>query len=550
MTRTLAPLALVAAALLAASCSSHATPAPAVTYPDKDRAAAAQALLSGPDWYRHAVFYEVDVRSFQDSNGDGIGDLKGLTSRLDELKSLGIDALWLMPIMPTPFVDSGYDVADYEDVSPDYGALGDLDALLAAAHPRGMRVMPDLALTPPPDQHAWFRHPRPPTTSAHADWYIWSDTPSDPNIGCGTFSAQFGSSAWQLDATRNQYYFHRFYAGQPDLNYRNPAVVKATLDVARFWLDRGVDGFRCDVIGLLVESATGCDMIPETQDYIRQLRAVLDSYPNRAMVAESTNYSSAAAYFGNGKDMFHMAFNFDYGYFWSMPFSGTLASAVEKPFLDSQKLNPQGAQDALVIGSHDVGRAYDAARGIQSRWERAAFVQMTMPGTPYVYYGEELALQSGSTAVVDTRDYARTPMVWAKADPNHGFTTGSKPWIPFGANADQTSLEGEKGDPSSTYSYYEQLLAIRRGREAFGTGSLQVLTVDDPSIALWVRASSDETYVMAMSMDEEDAHSGTAQGANLPGDAELLFGSATLTRSGADAHVSVPAAGYAIFRVR
>jgi alpha-glucosidase len=545
--------ALATSVLLALLCAckgdaTTSTP-PGPTYPEKDRAAEATKLLTGPDWYRNAVFYEVYVRSLQDSNGDGIGDLKGLTSRLDDLKALGVDALWLMPIMPTAFVDSGYDVSDYVNINPDYGTLDDFDALTKAAHDRGMRVMIDLVLNHTSDQHAWFKDSRSSKTSAKADWYVWSDTPGRSDIGCGTFSAQFGDSAWTLAPERGQYYFHRFYSGQPDLNYRNPEVVKATLDAAKFWLDRGVDGFRCDVIALLYESATGCDMIPETKAYIQQLRTLVDGYPNRVMVAESTDYSSAARYFGNGKDMFHMAFNFAYGYFWGLPFNGTRADRVAAPFLGSQTNNPAGAQDALVIGSHDVARAFVQAQEIPSRWRRAAFVQMTMPGTPFVYYGEELALRPGNAKVVDGRDFARTPMPWTKAGPTYGFTTG-KPWLAFGDAVDTTNLEVEKADPSSDYAFYKSLLALRRGRSAFGTGAMSILTVDDPSILLYTRASADEEYVMVVGMDESDAHTGTAQGANLPGDAQLLFGDATLVRDGKDAKVTVPAAGMAIFRVK
>ncbi len=538
------------ALLLAASCKNDNAPAaaPEVRYPEKDRAAEASRLLTGADWYRHAVFYEVNIRSFQDTNGDGIGDLKGLTSRLDDLKALGVDALWLMPMYPTPFVDSGYDIADYQDISPDYGTLADFDALIAAAHARGIRVMTDLVLNHTSDQHAWFKESRSSKTNPKADWYVWSDTPSDPNNGCGTANDTFGKDAWKLDPTRNQYYFHRFYAGQPDLNYRNPEVVKATLDVARFWLDRGVDGFRCDVIALLYESATKCDFIPETQAYIKQLRAVLDTYKDRTMVAESTDYSGSSAYYGSGKDMFHMAFNFSYGYLWGLPFAGTLAASVAKPFEQALAKNPAGAQDALPIGSHDVNRAFVAAREIESRWLRAAFVQMTMPGTPYIYYGEELALRPGTQVVVDGRDVARTPMLWSKGA-GFGFTTG-KPWIAFGADPEKTNLEAEKADPKSTYSFYRKLLAVRRGREAFGAGALKILPADDSSVLVYTRSSNDETYVMALGMDEEDAHTTTVAGANLPGDAQLLFGEGTLTREGTSAKVTIPAAGMAIFRVR
>lgn len=542
-------LAGTVALLLLASCSSDATDAPAKpTYAEKDRTAEAKRLLTGPDWYRHAVFYEVNIRSFQDSDGDGIGDLKGLITRLDQLRALGVDALWLMPMYPTPFVDSGYDIADYRDINREYGTLAQFDELLAAAHARGMRVMIDLVLNHTSDQHAWFTESRSSKTNPKADWYIWRDTPGDPDIGCGTVNDTFGKDAWKLDPTRNQYYFHRFYAGQPDLNYRNPEVVAATLDVAKFWLERGVDGFRCDVIALLYESKDGCDFIPETREYIRKLRALVDGYPDRAMVAESTDYSGSSDYYGNGKDMFHMAFNFQYGYLWGLPFAGNAAKNVARPFEDSAKKNPAGAQDALVIGSHDVNRAFVAAREIESRWLRAAFVQLTMPGTPFIYYGEELALRPGTQVVVDGRDSARTPMLWSKGA-GFGFTTG-KPWIAFGAEPETTNLEVEKDDPKSTYSFYRKLLSVRRGREAFGRGALQILPADDPSVLFYTRASSDETYVMVVAMDEEEGHTATVAGANLPGDAQLLFGEGSLVREGSAAKVTMPAAGTAIFRVR
>lgn len=535
---------------LVASCKNDAEDpaAPNVQYPEKDRAAEATRLLTGADWYRHAVFYEVNIRSFVDSNGDGIGDLKGLISKLDDLKALGVDALWLMPMYPTPFIDSGYDIADYVDINKDYGTLAEFDTLVKESHARGIRVMTDLVLNHTSDEHAWFKESRSSKDNPKADWYIWSDTPGKPDIGCGTVNDTFGKEAWKLDPTRNQYYFHRFYPGQPDLNYRNPEVVKATLDVAKFWLDRGVDGFRCDVIALLYESATKCDFIPETQEYIRKLRALVDTYKDRVMIAESTDYSGSSAYYGTGKDMFHMAFNFSYGYLWGLPFASTVAANIAKPFEQAQVKNPPGAQDGLVIGSHDVNRAFVAAREIESRWLRAAFVQMTMPGTPYVYYGEELALRPGTQVVVDGRDTARTPMLWSKGA-GFGFTTG-KPWIAFGAEPEKTNLEVEKGDPKSTYSFYKKLLGVRRGREAFGTGALKFLSADDPTVLVYTRSTADETYVMVVSMDEEDAHTATIANASLPGDAQLLFGEGSLVRAGAAARVTIPAAGTALFRVR
>jgi len=528
-------------------CTSSSSSPPEPVYPEKDRAAEAARLLSGPDWYRHAVFYEVYVRSLQDSGGDGIGDLRGLAVRLDDLKALGVDALWLMPIMPSPLADSGYDVSDYRAIHPDYGTMADLDALLAAAHARGMRVMLDLVLNHTSVEHAWFQESRQDRTNPRADWYVWSDTPSSPDIPCAQVPT-FGTTAWTWDAVRGQYYFHRFFPSQPDLNYWNPEVAAATLDVVRFWLDRGVDGFRCDVIGLLYESQAGCSMIPETSAYIRELRGVLDGYRDRTMVAEPTFFGSTAPYFGGGRDMFHMAFDFDFAFGWTTYFEGSAAQPVADHFAAVQQGLPAGAQNAIQLGNHDLPRAYERTNGIASRWRRAAIVQATMPGTPFLYYGEELALRPGTQVVVDGRDHARTPMPWS-ADPGLGFTTG-QPWIAFGADAARTSLAVERADPDGEYAFYKGLLALRRGREAFGTGTLRLLPTDDPSILLYVRESPDETYVVAVGMDERAAHVGIAPGANLPGDPRRLLGNATLAREGTSARVTVPPAGTGVFRVR
>lgn len=538
-------LAAVFAAALAACAPSSSGP----IYPEKDRAAEAARLLSGPEWYRHSIFYEVYVRSFQDSGGDGIGDLPGLAARLDDLAALGVNALWLMPIMPSPFADSGYDVSDYRDVDSDYGTLADLEALLAAAHARHMRVFMDLVLNHTSVAHPWFQESRQSRTNPKADWYVWSDTPGRADVPCGPIPS-FGTSAWTWDPVRGQYYFHRFYPAQPDLNYWNPDVVAATLDVARFWLDRGVDGFRCDAIGLLYESAAGCDLLPETVAYIRQLRQLLDASPGRVMVAEPTGFGPPAPFFGNGQDMFHMAFDFDYGFLWDAFLAGASAQPIADHFMAAHQADPPAAQHALSIGSHDLPRAFERAKGIASRWRRAALLQMTMPGTPFVYYGEELALRPGWQAVVDGRDRARTPMLWSMSDPiGWGFTTG-QPWIAFGAEPEQTNLEIERGDPGSEYSFYRSLLDLRRGREAFGTGSLRILAVDDPSVLLYVRESADETYVVAVGMDEGAWHTGVASDAALPGDPERLFGDAGLARDGTAARVVVPPAGMGVFRVR
>jgi alpha-glucosidase len=546
--RSLASLAVISALLLpACGGDDEEEPKSEPTFPEKDWQAESTALLTGPDWYRHAVVYEVYVRSFQDSDGDGIGDLPGLTSRLDELQELGVDALWLMPIMPTAFKDSGYDVSDYEDVNPDYGTLADFDALLTAAHDRNMRVIIDLVLNHTSDQHAWFVESRADQTNPKADWYVWSDTPSDPNNGCTTDSPIFGDEPWTLDPVRGQYFFHRFYPEQPDLNYRNPEVVAAALDVARFWLDRGVDGFRCDVIELLVESATDCGFLDETKDIVRQLRTVLDGYDERVMVAEPSNLSDASPLFGNGNDMFHMAFHFGYGYFWGFPFGSGSANGITQTFQSSLDTYPAGAQDALVIGSHDVPRAYATALGDETKTRRAAAIQLTVAGTPFIYYGDELGLRPGTTEVVDSRDAARTPMLWSK-EAGFGFSNAT-PWIPFGPDAELTNLEVERADPNSTYEFYRTLLELRRGRKVWGTGTFTLLDTGSEQVFAFLREDDFMGYVVAINMTEE-AQKVSVQSESFVGPAGRVFGVGSLATAGQTATLSLPANGYGVFRFR
>lgn len=516
--------------------------------PERDWEAEATALLTGPDWYRHAVFYEVYVRSFQDSDGDGIGDLPGLTSRLDELRALGVDALWLMPIMPTPFFDSGYDVADYEAINPDYGTMEDFDVLLAEAHARGMRVIIDLVLNHTSVDHAWFQSSRAAPTGPMGDYYIWSDTPSHPDVGCGVHQPIFGDSAWELDEARGQYYFHRFYPEQPDLNYRDPAVVEATLDVARYWLDRGVDGFRCDVISLLYESADDCGFLDETKAYIAQLRGVVDEYPGAVLVAEPTDFADTAPYFGDGTDMFHMVFNFGYGYFWGFHFGAYSAAPIIEAFQPALTSYPAGAQEALVIGSHDVPRALSSALGDETRHRRAALIQLTMRGTPFLYYGEEVSLRAGTDQVVDNRDAARTPLPWTAAAPGYDFTTG-EPWLAFAPGAEETNVETQAADAASTYGFYRSALALRRGRAVFGTGEVTILSSDNDAVLAVLRDDGDLAYLVAINITSEP-QTAKLSGANLPTSGQRELGEGSLEASGADATVTVAGSQGVVFRLR
>ena len=533
-------------AALVASCSAGtpSTPHPP-THPTPEQSARAAELLTGPNWYRHAVFYEVYTRSFTDSTNDGIGDLAGLTTRLDYLQDLGVDAIWLMPIMPTAFKDSGYDVSDYRGISADYGDMAAFDALLAAAHARKMRVMMDLVLNHTSSEHPWFKDSRASKTGPKADWYVWSDTPSRPDIGCGTFGPTFGDSAWTLEPARGQYYFHRFYPEQPDLNYRNPAVVAETLDTAKFWLEKGVDGFRCDVIGLLFESAAGCDMIPETVDYIKRLRALLDQYPGRAMVAEAS-IGGATPYFGSGKDMFHMAFNFPYGYFWGLAFLSHNRKLVYDALDTVATTYPAGAQDGMVIGSHDVPRAWSKATGLAWRQQRAVEISMFSKGTPYVYYGEELGLHDGTAVVVDSRDSSRAPMPWTKAA-GHGFSA-AKPWLAFAEAADDTNVETEAADPNSMLSFYRALLAFRRGHPVWGTGDLKMVPLDNPSVLAFVRRDAEEAYLVTVNLSE-DPQEGTAQATDVTAPGQVVWGDGQASIAGGKLNVKLAGTGSAVFKL-
>lgn len=549
--RWLLPFAMLVGSL--GGCSSSSSPPtedPVVakprppTHATPEQDARAAKLLAGPDWYRHAVFYEVNVRSFTDTNGDGIGDLPGLTSRLDYLRGLGVDALWLMPIMPSPFKDSGYDISDYRGIDPAYGDMAAFDALLAAAHERGIRVVLDLVLNHTSSEHAWFKDSRSSKSAAKADWYVWSDTPGRADIGCGTVPG-FEGSAWTFEPARSQYYFHRFYPGQPDLNYRNPEVVAETLDIARFWLDKGVDGFRCDVIGMLYESAAACEMIPETADYIRKLRAVLDEVPNRAMVAESSPFG-ATEYFGSGKDMFHLAFNFPFGFFWSAAFAAENSNLVVSALGNALASYPPGAQEASIIGSHDVLRAWDKDGGQEWRQRRAVEITMFTKATPFVYYGEELDLRGGKGVVVDWRDSARTPMPWTSAA-GHGFST-AKPWLAFGDAAEQTNVEAEDADPDSMLSFYRSLLAFRRGNAAWGTSEMHLVALDNPALLAFVRRDGEHAYLVVESFSE-DAQEGLGSASEVTAPGAVVWGAGQAVIEGSHVRVSVPATGSAVFEL-
>lgn len=460
--------------------------------------------FQGPDWYRDVVFYQIWVRSYMDSNGDGIGDLRGIIQKLDYIKSLSVGALWLSPFYPTPYFDSGYDVADYRAIDPAYGTLEDFKELLAQAHARGLRVFSDLVMNHTSSQHPWFVESSSGKDNPKQDWYIWAD---EPNLPCKP-QFGFGDNPWTLVQSRNQYYFHQFYPQQPDLNYRNPEVADAMLDVARFWLDLGVDGFRVDAIYTLFEDLPGsvpdedfvCAHHPLTHQYLQRLRSLLSEYPQKASLAEVWGGSKiTGGYFGDGGNEFHMALSFD--------IEAGIQSAlmVGVPAVLLQKLEvaqaalPAGGQYGLFLSSHDWARVMESVGGDLQRAKLAAVLLMTLPGTPILYYGDEVAVGGGTDVVVDKRDYWRTPMPWDQTE-KVGFTTGT-PWISPSQGQDKASVAVQESDPDSVLNLYRKLIALRNRLAVFGSGSFEALPPPGKSGKVLVFARQQEARVAVVCLN-------------------------------------------------
>ncbi len=474
------------------------------------------------DWWRQGVMYQVYPRSFQDTDGDGIGDLPGVTGRLDHLNdgtpgSLGIDAIWLSPFYPSPMADYGYDVADYCDVHPEYGTLADFDEMLREAHARGIRVLVDFVPNHTSDRHPWFEAARSSRTDPHRDWYVWRDPGPDggpPNNWRSVFPAV--GAAWTLDPASGQYYLHSFLPQQPDLNWWNPDVRAAMHDVLRFWLDRGVDGFRIDVAHKMsrdpdlrdnpAEALDGRapagvrrdEDWPEVHTILREFRQLLDTCDDRMAIGEVAVYDPGrlVAYFGDALDELHLVFNFS---FLEQPWR---AEAFRDSVDRYERLLPPGAWPVYTLANHDNPRArsrYEetpdavppdgpglhvaraGAGGTGSgetvgmrRARVAAMMLLTLRGTPFLYYGEEIGQADGEVPpdlVVDVhgRDPERTPMQW-DGTAGTGFTTG-KPWLPIGSEAQVVNVAAQRGDPRSLLSLYRNLAWFRKGSAALRSGS-------------------------------------------------------------------------------
>ena len=481
-------------------------------------------------WYKDAVFYELYVRAFYDGNSDGHGDFKGLIQKLDYLQELGIDCIWLLPIYPSPLLDDGYDVADFCSIHPNYGSLDDFKAMLDEAHKRGLRVITDLILNHTSDQHPWFQEARTSKDSPKRDYYVWSDT-DQKYKGARIIFVDSQTSNWEFDSQTDQYYWHRFFAHQPDLNYDNPQVQQAMLDVVKFWLDLGIDGFRADAVPYLFErEGTPCENLPETHAYLKRLRTFMDThYPGRILLSEANQWpEDTRPYFGDG-DEFHMAFHFPV-----MPrIFMSLARGDSQPIFDILARTPpipESCQWCTFLRCHDeltLEMVTEKERafmwdfyapdlrmrlnlGIRRRLaplldndrrkiELANSILFTLPGSPTIYYGDEIGM--GDNIWLEDRDGLRTPMQWSD-DENAGFSTvhPSRLYSPviddeaFGYQ--KVNVQTQRNDPSSTFHTMRKMIAYRKKHKSFGRGVCQFLHPDSTSVLAYIRHYKSETIVV------------------------------------------------------
>ncbi len=449
------------------------------------------------EWWQSGIIYQIYPRSFQDSNGDGVGDLPGITNRLDYLRWLGVDAIWISPIYPSPMADFGYDVSDYTGIHPMFGTLEDFDQLVAAAHERGLRVLLDYVPNHTSDQHPWFLESRSSRDNPKRDWYIWRDAApggGPPN----NWLSSFGGGAWDWDEKTSQYYYHAYLKEQPDLNWRNPAVRKAMLDVLRFWLDRGVDGFRVDALRQVMKddefrdnppnpnytpdqgpyhsllSVYSTDR-PEVHDVVRDLRRVMDDYPNQLMIGELyLPLERLVRYYGDNNDGVHLPANFH------LILTSWNAADIAALVDTYEGLLPESAWPNWVLGNHDRHRIASRVGPEQARV--AAMLLLTLRGTPTLYYGDEIGMHDVSIppdAVQDPfelnvpglglgRDPERTPMQW-DAHPHSGFSETS-PWLPLADDFKKINVATERDDPRSMLTLHRRLLELRRRKLALAVG--------------------------------------------------------------------------------
>ena len=476
-------------------------------------------------WWEGAVIYQIYPRSFADSNGDGVGDLPGILAHLDHLAgtdaSLGVDAIWLSPIYPSPLHDFGYDIANYTDVAAEFGTLADLDQFVEACHARGVRVIMDLVPCHTSTAHPWFLESRASRHNPKRDWYIWAD-PTPGGAAPNNWISAFGAPSWEWDEATGQYFLHTFYPEQPNLNWRNPQVVAAMHDVMRFWYERGIDGFRVDAIQAAVvddqlrdnppfqrpssipglggrhgqEPLWNVDR-PETHDVVRGLRRVTDEYPGRVLIGEVyAPVERLAGYLGHGRDdEFHLAWNFE-------PLltpwvTSEFALAIER----AEALHPADAWPSYALSNHDNPR--HATRYGRHRARLAALILLTLRGVPTLYMGEEIgmvdhpALPPGVRFDRAGRDAQRTPMQWDPS-PGAGFSSGS-PWLPL-VDPSEANVADQRDDPRSLLSLYRGLIAARQGSVALARGEHRSIFGLAENVLAWRRDTPEEQVLVLVNM--------------------------------------------------
>jgi alpha-glucosidase len=494
-------------------------------------------VLDHREWWRGAVIYQIYPRSFADGNGDGVGDLPGITARLDYVTGLGADAIWLSPIFPSPMADFGYDVADYLDVDPLFGTIEDLDLLVAQAHARGLRVILDLVPNHTSDEHPWFVDARSSRESRYRDWYIWRDGRADgspPN----NWQSYFGGSAWEWDGRTAQFYLHLFDRKQPDLNWRNPRVREAIYEVVRFWFDRGIDGLRIDVLWLLVKDAEfrdnppspplrpgeyewsrydrpGFEDRPEVHDIVREMRSVADEYDQRVLIGEIyLPLERLVRYYGDHLSGIHLPFNFGLITIprWD---ATTIAELIER----YEAALPAGAAPNWVLGNHDVPRIATRAGAAGARL--ALMLLLSLRGTVTCYYGDEIGLQNANippdrvsdpqarigsdpqARIGKSRDGARTPMQWDASD-SAGFSPPQiQPWLPLTDDHRERNVDAQDKDPASELNLFRQLVRLRRESPALAHGSYRAVVAGDHDFLVYVREHQDERDLVALNFASE-----------------------------------------------
>ncbi len=485
-------------------------------------------------WYKDAIFYELHVRAFCDANGDGKGDFKGLLQKLDYLADLGIDCIWLLPFYPSPLRDDGYDISDFHNIHPDYGTIEDFQKFMHEAHRRNIRVIADLVVNHTSDQHPWFQEARSSSTSQKHNYYVWSDTP-DRYTDARIIFIDTEKSNWTLDTITNKYYWHRFFSHQPDLNYDNPEVREAMINVAFFWLEKGLDGLRCDAVPYLFErDGTNCENLPETHAFLKEMRSRIEQkYEAKVLLAEANQLpQDVCHYFGDG-DEFHMAFHFPL-----MPnIFMALARENRQPIVDVMTRTPSipdACQWGLFLRNHDevtlemvteLQRAFmwyiyatdSRVRinlGIRRRLapllendlrkiELLNSILLTMPGSPIIYYGDEIGM--GDNVYLGDRNGVRTPMQWT-GDRNAGFSMADPEqlYLPVISNPvygyQTVNVEAQLRTPSSLLNTMKKLIGVRKKHQVFGYGSIEFLRPRNNTVLAYIRSYRGENVLVVQNL--------------------------------------------------